>query len=213
MNKRFYLLAAAFLAAAVVFAACGKNEYKARAIQEDTDRCAHCNMAVADDAHATQVVAKDGRVFVFDDVGCMYVWMADHGDDVGAAFVRDYNGLHWVKYEQAYYVYDESIKTPMAYGVLSFEKKADAEAFIAEHGSGTLMTADELSGHSWETHGDHDHHHHDHEDGHHEHGHGEDGHGDHGHHEDTHGAEGHDEGHEHDGGEEHEAAIRTVPVA
>jgi copper chaperone NosL len=107
-------------------------------------------MAVADDAHATQIVTKDGRALLFDDIGCMYAWLAEHGDgDVGAAFVRDYRGLRWVKSEKAYYVYDASFKTPMAYGVLSFADKSDAEAFIAEQGKGVLMTADDLPNHSW----------------------------------------------------------------
>jgi copper chaperone NosL len=160
-------LALTFVMAAFISVACGRGEYAARAVNEETDRCATCNMAVADDAHATQIVTKDGRTLVFDDIGCMYAWLAEHGDgDVGASFVRDYHGLQWVKTEKAYYVYDASFKTPMAYGVLSFADKADAEAFIAEQGKGVLMTAEDLGNHSWEAsrdmeraHGDGAHHH------------------------------------------------------
>jgi Predicted lipoprotein involved in nitrous oxide reduction len=150
MRNRRLALTFALVMAAFISVACGGDEYTARAVSEETDRCATCNMAVADDAHATQIVTKDGRTLLFDDIGCMYAWLAEHGDgDVGAAFVRDYRGLRWVKSEKAYYVYDASFKTPMAYGVLSFADKSDAEAFIAEQGKGVLMTADDLPNHSW----------------------------------------------------------------
>ena len=151
MRMRGMALILIFVMAAFISVACGRSEYAARAVNEETDRCAQCNMAVADDAHATQIVLKDGRALIFDDIGCMYAWMAENGDDeVGQAFVRDYHDLGWIKLEKAYYVYDASFRTPMAYGVLSFASKSDAEAFIAEQGKGVLMTADDLSGHSWE---------------------------------------------------------------
>ena len=151
MRFRRIALTLTFVMAAVLSVACGRGEYAARAVNEETDRCAHCNMAVADDAHATQIVTKDGRTLIFDDIGCMFAWMAEHGDgEVGQAFVRDYHELGWIKLEKGYYVYDASFRTPMAYGVLSFASKSDAEAFIAEQGKGLLMTADDLSGHSWE---------------------------------------------------------------
>lgn len=151
MSYRRVAVTLAFVMAAFLSVACGKNEYAARAVNEETDRCAQCNMAVADGPHATQIVLKDGRTLVFDDIGCMYAWMAENGDDeVGQAFVRDYRDLGWIKLEKAYHVYDASFRTPMAYGVLSFASKSDAEAFIAEQGKGVLMTADDLSNHSWE---------------------------------------------------------------
>jgi|GEM_PF-145617 len=228
MRNRWMTLTLALVMAAVFSVACGRGEYAARAVNEETDRCATCNMAVADDAHATQIVTKDGRTLMFDDIGCMYAWIAEHGDgDVGAKFVRDYETLAWVKSEKAYYVYDATFKTPMAYGVLSFADRADAEAFIAEQGKGVLMTADELPNHSWAVNRDMDR---AHGEGAHGHdnaaGHGADGHGDaSGHgagmedgghdagHEggaEPHGASGHDAGHEsgangHDAGDAHGA--------
>jgi NosL. len=157
MRNRRLTMALTLVMAAVISVACGRSEYSARAVNEETDRCAKCNMAVADDAHATQLVMKDGRTLMFDDIGCMYAWLAEHGDgEVGQAFVRDYRGRQWVKSEKAYYVYDASFETPMAYGVLSFADKAGAEAFIAEQGKGVLMAADELSNHSWDVNRDMD---------------------------------------------------------
>jgi copper chaperone NosL len=150
MNRKWFGALAAVLSL-MVLAACGKAEYEPQAINEETDRCAICNMAIADGPFATQIITTDGRVFKFDDIGCMHEWMAENGtDSIGAALVRDYHSKYWLKMEEAVYVYDRSFQTPMAYGVLSFAKEEDARAFIDEQGKGTLMKADELADHSWE---------------------------------------------------------------
>lgn len=163
MKRQFQYLAMLIVIIALL-TACGGETYKPLPINEDTDKCAICNMAIKDDQYATQIVTKDGQSFKFDDLGDMHVWMERNGTDtIGAAFVRDYHSREWIRYEKAYYVYDPSITTPMAYGVVSFEKEEDAEAFISQMGTGKLMTADDLKHHTWQSthsHGhDHDHEH------------------------------------------------------
>ena len=134
-----------------ITSACGSEEYVAQAINEETDICVICNMAVKDDAFATQIVTKDGQSLKFDDIGCMNEWKQQNGTDtIGAEFVRDHGSSQWLNYDKAYYAYDASYKTPMAYGIISFEKEADAQAFIQEQGTGMLLTAEELAAHSWE---------------------------------------------------------------
>ncbi|WP_020619788.1 nitrous oxide reductase accessory protein NosL [Paenibacillus daejeonensis] len=142
---------AVLLLTMVLAAACGGPSYEPHPIDEATDRCAICNMAIKDDEFATQIITKDGQSLKFDDIGCMNEWKTEYGTDtVGAEFVRDYTNSKWLKYEDAYYVYDATIQTPMAYGIVSFEQEAEAEAFMAEYGAGELMTAADLANHSWE---------------------------------------------------------------
>ncbi|RJE89605.1 hypothetical protein D3P07_04995 [Paenibacillus sp. 1011MAR3C5] len=151
MKKRMGFLLVGLAAMLMLLAACGGEKYEPQAINEETDVCAICKMAIKDDQYATQIVTKDGQSLKFDDIGCLNQWKTENGTDtIGAEFVRDYNSKQWLRYEKAYYAYDANYKTPMAYGIVSFEKKADAEAYIAEQGEGTLMTAEELSSHSWE---------------------------------------------------------------
>ncbi|CAM3417251.1 MULTISPECIES: nitrous oxide reductase accessory protein NosL [Paenibacillus] len=159
-------LTALCILAVWLMTACGSKDYKPQAINEETDRCVICNMAIKDDVFATQIITTDGQSLKFDDIGCMNEWITQNGTDtVGATFVRDYNSSQWLKYEKAYYVYDASIKTPMAYGLVSFEQKTEAEAFMKEQGAGKLMTAEQLEDHSWEVNrdmmdmGSHDHSH------------------------------------------------------
>jgi len=107
-------------------------------------------MQVKDDAYATQLTTKDGKTYKFDDLGCMNEWKTKNGvDEIGMDYVRDYNDKEWVEFSKATYVYDESFRTPMAYGILSFKNDKDAKAFAAEQGVGRVMSASELADHSW----------------------------------------------------------------
>ncbi|WMT43110.1 nitrous oxide reductase accessory protein NosL [Paenibacillus sp. D2_2] len=149
MKKGLAVLMIMFVFAALI--GCGQKKYEAQAINEDVDVCAVCNMQVKDGAYATQIITKDGRSIKFDDIGCMNKWKSENGtDQIGMDYVRDYNDKSWVEYEKAAYVYDPSIRTPMAYGIVSFKDKKTAEAFIKEQGVGTLLSADDLTKHTWQ---------------------------------------------------------------
>jgi copper chaperone NosL len=134
----------------VVLSACGAKKYAALPINEAVDICAICNMQVKDDAFATQLTTKDGKNYKFDDIGCMNQWKVKNGaDKIGMDYVRDYNDKEWVEYSKASYVYDASLRTPMAYGVISFKDTASAEAFVKEQGVGTVLTANDLTSREW----------------------------------------------------------------
>ncbi|WP_139785561.1 nitrous oxide reductase accessory protein NosL [Cytobacillus gottheilii] len=129
---------------------CGSEEVQPRAINEETDKCPVCNMSVMDNQFATQVVLEDGLSHVFDDLGCMYVWLDENPDEeIAATFVRDYNNEEWIRSEDAFYVYNMDVKTPMAYNMISFENQDSADEFIAEN-DGELIAADALADHDWQ---------------------------------------------------------------
>jgi len=148
--RRNILVSLIMLMAIVVLAACGGDKYAPVAINEDTDKCAICNMQVKDDSFATQLTTTEGKNYKFDDLGCMNEWKAKNSTTkIGASYVRDYNDKEWVKFEDAYYAYDPSFRTPMAYGIYSFKDEESAKAFIASEQTGTLLTADQLATHDW----------------------------------------------------------------
>jgi copper chaperone NosL len=147
-NKR-WILAMILLLGTVMLTACGQK-YAAVPINEDVDICTVCNMQVKDDAFATQLITKDGKTLKFDDLGCMNQWKKENGtDNIGMDYVRDYNDKEWIEFNKATYVYDSSLRTPMAYGIVNFKDKASAEAFVTEQGVGKMMNADELASHEW----------------------------------------------------------------
>lgn len=189
MKKRNLLLLI-FVLLISVLAACGNDSETEDASSEngdteelaytpeeiqDTDVCEVCAMAVPQDQHATQIVLTNDRALKFDDIGCLYEWKEKNGeDDIGAEFVRDFHTEEWIQIKDATFVYDSEIMTPMAYGIISFADKKDAENFVEEEGKGEILTADNLANHHWERnmemmqkmkeqhghdHGDHDHDH------------------------------------------------------
>lgn len=182
--KKWTWLGTVMLAVMLVAAGCGKEEYPPVPINEEVDRCEICNMAIKDDAYATQLITKEGQSLKFDDLGCLNEWRVENGTErIASTYVRDFNSMEWIKYDKAYYVYDATIQTPMAYGIISFETEEAANQYISEHGVGTLMDANALANHSWAVNRDMM--------GSHSHDHGEDH---------THG---HSEGADHDGEVEH----------
>ncbi|MCJ8012475.1 nitrous oxide reductase accessory protein NosL [Paenibacillus sp. KQZ6P-2] len=135
----------------LVVSACGEKKYEAIPINETVDICAVCKMQIKDDVYATQLTMIDGKNYKFDDIGCMEKWEHEHGkEQLGMDFVRDYNDKTWIEHDKATYVYDPSIRTSMAYGVISFKDKKSAEKFVADQGVGTIMSAKELESHDWQ---------------------------------------------------------------
>lgn len=129
--------------------ACGKKDVQPVAINEETDTCEVCNMAVVDNQFATQVVLENGKSYVFDDIGCMFVWFDENKDaEVAGSFVRDFETMEWIHTEEATYVYDRSVRTPMAYNVISFKEEKDAKSYIEEN-QGELFTYEDLQKHDW----------------------------------------------------------------
>lgn len=129
-------------------AGCGVS-YEPRAIQPEVDVCEVCNMSIVHENYATEVVLKNGDVHIFDDIGCMYDYMAETEDQIEVSYVKDILSDDWVKSEDAFYVYDAAAWTPMAYGVLSFKEEKDALSTIEKEGSGRQYTLNDLINHKW----------------------------------------------------------------
>lgn len=150
MKKYFLLFIVVMAAALLLVTACSKTDAKPVAIDDKTDKCDVCSMAVKDNQFATEIILENGKAMKFDDIGCMNKWMEDNKDQKQSiAYVRDYESKKWVDYKKASFVYDKTIKTPMAYNVISFSNKKDAQTFIDEN-TGKLLTYEQLQKHTWE---------------------------------------------------------------
>lgn len=113
---------------------CGKKEIEVVAVDEKNDKCDICQIGVMDNQFTTEIILESGKALKFDDIGCMYKWMEiNSGEKTKEKFVRDYDSKDWVSLEDATYVYDKTITTPMAYNVISFENKKDAESFVSNY--------------------------------------------------------------------------------
>ena len=158
MKQSFWKTALVSIGALMIMAACSNEAAEPFEIDPETDTCANCNMSVADNKHATEIILTNGKTFVFDDIGCMFNWTDENEDkEIEKSFVRDYDTDEWIEVEDSYFVYDENIKTPMAFNVISFEDESSAEKFIKESG-GELLTYKDLEKHDWVQHKEMNHH-------------------------------------------------------
>lgn len=127
---------------------CAAN-YEPRAIQPEVDVCDVCNMSIVHEDYATEVILENGDYHIFDDIGCMYDYLAHTDDAIEVSYVKDLTTDDWVKSEDAFYVYDSSAWTPMSYGVLSFKDEQDALSYI-DNEDGELLSVDDLQIHHWD---------------------------------------------------------------
>ncbi len=82
-----------------------------------------CAMVVETDTYAAQVAAKSGNTWVFDDVGCMALWLENKTfKEMPKLWVYTLDTKQWIEAQQAYYSVDEI--TPMRHGFGAHEKEA-----------------------------------------------------------------------------------------
>jgi len=142
-----------FIAAITLLVGCSEKTYEPRAINPETDICKVCNMSIAHQDYAGQLVFKNGDYEIFDDLGCLIEFMEDTEEsEVGAAFIKDASEDQWINIENATYIYSEEYWTPMYYGVLAFSSKEAAENYMEENGEGDFLTYDDLFDFNWGIH-------------------------------------------------------------
>ncbi|WP_353662086.1 hypothetical protein [Hydrogenimonas sp. SS33] len=86
--------------------------------------CPQCRMPLKGLKDSAQYVAENGDVTVFDDPGCMVLWLQDHGIDADGAKIYVYtrDTKRWIDAKKAYY--SQTDATPMGYGFGAYEKRA-----------------------------------------------------------------------------------------
>jgi len=93
----------------------------------DRDMCKRCAMVVSDRKHTVQVInSKDGRSYMFDDIGCWVLWVQEEKipwEKEAVIWITDGNTGEWINARTAFYN-TENI-TPMAYGFMAHKNKED----------------------------------------------------------------------------------------
>ena len=152
MKKSLWKTALLSIGAVLLLSACSNDSVEPVEIDPETDTCANCNMSVADNQHATEIILTNGKTMIFDDIGCMFNWSAENEDkEIDISFVRDYHSAEWIDVEDSYFVYGDDIKTPMSFNVISFEDQSSAEEFSLDSG-GEFLTHEDLQNHDWTQH-------------------------------------------------------------
>jgi copper chaperone NosL len=107
------------------------------------DVCDECGMIINEQRFAASYVTVTGEVRRFDDIGGMLVHDLEKGEEVHIYWVHDFNTEEWVDADQAVFVVNRGLGTPMGWGIAAFEDMNSAETYVAEHG-GSIATYAEL---------------------------------------------------------------------
>ncbi len=133
------------LTAVFFLTACGggTNLEEPPEIRYGEDICQQCGMIINEARYAASYVTTNGVVRLFDDVGGMLIHDVKNQEDVHIYWAHDFSTEEWIRADEAAYVLNDDLATPMGWGLAAFANSADAEQFMAENG-GALTTWDDL---------------------------------------------------------------------
>ncbi len=99
-------------------------------IHWDRDMCTRCVMVVSDREHTVQLQdPKTHKQYVFDDIGCMAIWLKDTNPsykDSVKIWVNDAKNGKWIDARKAYYTTGNI--TPMSFGFSAYKSKDELQA-------------------------------------------------------------------------------------
>jgi copper chaperone NosL len=127
------------LLALATVTACGVRE--PRAIVEGQDSCDYCRMSISDARFGAQVITSTGKIHTFDSVECVagFVAALDADTKLTGVYVTNFaNAGEFVRAEQAVYLMDGRIESPMGRRLVAFAQGTDTTRLIREHG-GTVL--------------------------------------------------------------------------
>lgn len=120
-----------------------------RPISLGSEECDHCHMTVADLRHSAELVTRKGRVFVFDDPGCLADFLA--GGSVPAGEIHSLWFSNFLEPDSlleardAVFLRSDSVRTPMNSGLIALRPGPRADSLRAAWG-GALESWEDGSG-------------------------------------------------------------------
>jgi copper chaperone NosL len=104
---------------------------KPEAINAGKDSCAECKMTIMDTKFGAEVVTKKGKVYKFDDVHCVAVFLERRGVELGdihqTLFVNYNNANEFIKVGTVEFVVSSQFKSPMGGNAAAFKNVAEAK--------------------------------------------------------------------------------------
>ncbi|MDX2120056.1 MAG: nitrous oxide reductase accessory protein NosL [Gemmatimonadota bacterium] len=123
--------------AVLLTAGCGPAGPRSLAL--GVESCAHCHMTIMEERFSAQAITETGKVFAFDDVGCLASWLAGSPPPVASLWVwSTVPGEGWLQAEQAAYVRSDSLRTPMRSGLAAVMPGTSADSLAAALGGGLV---------------------------------------------------------------------------
>lgn len=92
------------------------------------DVCDQCGMIISEEKFAAAYWTADGEARRFDDIGGMFAYIAANPEEAASYWVHDITTGDWIRAEEAYYVSDSDLMTPMGFGIAACATEDQAQA-------------------------------------------------------------------------------------
>lgn len=119
-----------------------------RTVRYGAELCEHCHMTVSDPRFGGQLVTRKGRVFVFDDAGCLATFVNTgtvRPDEVQSVWVNDFlDSRNLLEAGAATYLEVQDLRTPMGSGVIAVSSPHEADSLVTITGGRILTWPDVL---------------------------------------------------------------------
>ena len=127
----------------ILISACSKGP---QPINYGEDECEFCKMMVMDKRYGAELVTDKGRIFKFDEVGCLieYAIVKNLLGDANQQFlVTDFSKPETlIDATKAFFVENENFRSPMGSNVMAFDSEVSRQKFTAESGGNLLNWLD-----------------------------------------------------------------------
>lgn len=139
MIKSFFLIALVFL-----ITSCSTNP---QPFVINTDNCVVCKMAMADLRFGGEIITKKGKIYKFDDIGCMISFLKSASLEekvIDKILVMNFEKQNeFIEVLSAWFLVSPEINSPMKSDIAGFENKEAAEK-IKKGKEGEIINWDNL---------------------------------------------------------------------
>ena len=108
------------------------------------DVCDECDMIISEEKFAEAYWTAAGEARRFDDVGEMLVFMAENPEVTASVWVHDVNSAAWLLAEDAWFVMNSGLRTPMGTGIAVTVDEQAARALAFDQPEAVVMTFAEI---------------------------------------------------------------------
>ena len=117
-------------------------------IRYGKDNCHHCKMTLTDKRFGAEILTSKGKVYKFDDINCLVNFLKSGevpAENIAQMLAVDFKKSGaFVAVQEAFFLQNEAVKSPMRGDVASFTNKKDLETVKAEIGGGKEMNWEEV---------------------------------------------------------------------
>jgi len=132
ISRKMTAVAATFVSV-LILAGCNPKSEK---ISFGKDNCAECKMTIMDPKFGGEIVTKKGKVYKFDDVHCVAMFLKRRGvemNEIHQTLFTDYNNSEeFIKVNSAEFVVSSQLKSPMGGNAAAFKNSTEAQSKSAE---------------------------------------------------------------------------------